>query len=72
VHRANRLEDLVGVSGRPRRCALELVREDVDQHLGVALGVDVPAVDREQLLFSAGALVRLPLCTSTMPNGALT
>ena len=39
-----------GDSCRFARRALELVREHVDQHLGVAAGVDVAAVDVEQLL----------------------
>ena len=72
VHRATALKIASGVSGRSRAASSSSCASDVDQHLGVALGVDVAAVDVEQLLFSACALVRLPLCTSTMPNGAFT
>jgi hypothetical protein len=39
-----------GESWRSRAAPLELVGEDVDQHLGVAAGVDVASVDVEQLL----------------------
>ena len=72
VHGGDRGEHLLGRELPVARRALELVREHVDQHLGVAVGVDVAPVDVEQLLLQRCALVRLPLCTSTMPNGALT
>ena len=50
VHGGDRGEHLLGRELPVARRALELVREDVDQHLGVAAGVDVAPVDVEQLL----------------------
>ena len=49
MHRADSLEDVFGRQRQVARDHFELVREHVDQHLGVALGVDVAAVDVEQL-----------------------
>ena len=46
----DRGEHLLGRQLLVARRALELVGEHVDQHLGVAAGVDVAAVDVEQLL----------------------
>ena len=50
VHRAHRVEHRVGRQRQVARGDLELVRQHVEQHLGVALRVDVAAVDVEQLL----------------------
>ncbi len=50
VHGAHRVEDDLGRERQVARRRLDLVREHVDQHLGVALGVDVAPVDVEQLL----------------------
>ena len=50
MHRGDRREDLVRRELPLARRALELVREHVDQHLGVVCGVDVPAIDVEELL----------------------
>jgi hypothetical protein len=55
VHRGHGLEHLLGRQRQVARHQLQLVRQHVDQHLGVALGVDVAAVDVEQLLPSAPA-----------------
>ena len=56
VHARDRLEDLLGVELDARDRGLQLVGEHVDQQLGVARGVEVPAVLVEQLV---GELARV-------------
>ncbi len=54
--RVDRVEHLVGVEVGAAHLRLQLVREHVDQQLGVGVGVEVPAVDVEELL---GELARV-------------
>ncbi len=49
VQAADRGEHLVGVEILTTHLLLQLVSEHVDEQLGVAVGVEVPAVDLEQL-----------------------
>ena len=73
VHAGHRAEDRVGIEPVVLRGALELEREHVEQHLAVAVGVDVAEVELEELALSARSLlVRLPLWPSVMPNGEFT
>jgi hypothetical protein len=48
LHRADRLEHVVGLQLRAAGGLLQLVGEDVQQHLRVALGVDVAVVAGKQ------------------------
>ena len=56
VHPLDGGEDLVGVEVEPGDLRLQLVGEHVDEQLGVRAGVEVAAVDVEQLL---GELARV-------------
>mmetsp|Transcript_59251 Transcript_59251/g.139740 ORF Transcript_59251/g.139740 Transcript_59251/m.139740 type:complete len:404 (-) Transcript_59251:1158-2369(-) len=50
LHGAHGVEDFLGRQRQVACGQLQLVGQHVDQHLGVALGVDVTAVDVEQLV----------------------
>ena len=56
VQALDRVEHLVGVEVGAAHLRLQLVREHVDQQLGVGVGVEVPAIDVEELL---GELARV-------------
>ena len=72
VRPPHRLEDVLRRQ-RAAFLALQLVREHVEQHFGIRIGVDVAAVLADQhLARSSSVLIRLPLCAEAMPYGELT
>jgi hypothetical protein len=71
VHRRTALKHR-RAAGHAAAGHFQFVRQHVEQHFGVALGVGVAVVDANSSARSAWALVRLPLCTMTMPKGAFT
>ena len=72
VHARHRLEYGCRIELQAGAGELHFVREHVEQHFGIGIGVDVAAVDAEHLVFELLPLVRLPLCASMIPNGAFT
>ena len=61
VHTPYGLEDPIGCELHITRHALQFVGQDVDQHLGVALGVEVATVDVEQLALERRGIGQVPV-----------
>ena len=49
MHATHRLKHIFRLEGEATGGGLEFVGQHVEQHLGVAVGVDVPVIDTEQL-----------------------